>query len=671
MTTISKVLKICLAFSLIPFININAKRIKPMNKIGYGHMVLDDYVHRLRAMREQRRQKLDAIKTPEDAIKYRNYVRDVVAKAFAPFPEKCPLDIEYGEILNCDGYRIEKVRFSSRKDFWVTANLYIPDNLQGKAPAVLGSCGHSLAGKACDTYQEFCLRLVKNGFVVLIYDPIHQGERDQYAKLEYRGVGKDLCGGHNVMCKQLSLIGESFASWRVWDGRCALDVLLTRPEVDPTKIGITGNSGGGTLTEWIWANEPRLAFAAPSCHVTSFLTNLENELPTDAEQCPRGVIGAGLEMVDLMIAQAPKPVMLLGQKYDFFERRGLLEAYADLKQFYKAMGCEENVEMFLGPTTHGYSSHNQEAMVDFMYRRANLPGKAQPTTPQAHTEAELAVLPTENVVKSGSKPIYELVRETAAGWAKCREVPKDQQQWKTLLNELLHLPERNPQDPPHFRIPRPASAGGKLWARYAVETERDIRAILRKRLVNRNLHNTLDVEAEVHLYLPNISAELDAEEAYAQNLNPDGPIYMLDPRGLGESMPEEAGGDFFQAYGMDYMMNYFGVMFGESYLGRRVFDVLRTMDLLVAEGAEKIHLHGRGMGAILATFAGFIHDNTASIELADAPASFQQWIDDPVPAWPSSTIPFKVLRHFDLPDIYQALQPKLKIVSYWNAQMKP
>jgi dipeptidyl aminopeptidase/acylaminoacyl peptidase len=73
-----------------------------------------------------------------------------------------------------------------------------------------------------------------------------------------------------------------------------LDVLLSRPEVDPTRVGMTGNSGGGTLSEWIWANEPRLTMCAPSCHVTSFLTNLENELPTDAEQCPPGVIGAGL-----------------------------------------------------------------------------------------------------------------------------------------------------------------------------------------------------------------------------------------------------------------------------------------------------------------------------------------------------------------------------------------
>ena len=316
---------------------------KKMEKNGYGHMVLDYYVERLRAMRAERHERLSKLKTKEDAIAYQQYVRGVVDKAFGPWPERVPLDIQYGETLQRDGYRIEKVSFNSRPNFRVTADLYIPDGLKGKAPAVLGSCGHGIEGKATDTYQSFSVRLAKNGFVVLLYDPIQQGERDQYVNLENRGVGKGLCDAHNVMGKQLELLGENFCGWRVWDGRCALDVLLSRPEVDPNRVGMTGNSGGGTLSEWIWANEPRLTMCAPSCHVTSFLTNLENELPTDAEQCPPGVIGAGLEMVDLMYTQAPKPVMLLGQRYDFFERRGLKEAYADLKAFYKLFGAEDKV----------------------------------------------------------------------------------------------------------------------------------------------------------------------------------------------------------------------------------------------------------------------------------------------------------------------------------------
>ncbi len=641
-----------------------------MEKNGYGHMVLDYYVERLRAMRAERHERLSKLKTKEDAIAYQQYVRSVVDKAFGPWPERVPLDIQYGETLQRDGYRIEKVSFNSRPNFRVTGDLYIPDGLKGKAPAVLGSCGHGIEGKATDTYQSFSVRLVKNGFVVLLYDPIQQGERDQYVNLENRGVGKGLCDAHNVMGKQLELIGESFGGWRVWDGRCALDVLLSRPEVDPNRVGMTGNSGGGTLSEWIWANEPRLTMCAPSCHVTSFLTNLENELPTDAEQCPPGVIGAGLEMVDLMFTQAPKPVMLLGQRYDFFERRGLKEAYADLKAFYKLFGAEDKVELFIGPTQHGYSKHNQDAMVGFFRRVSGLEGEQVFMDPVLESQDTLSVLPEKNVVKAGSTPIQDIIREKAAALAAARK-PVTANEWKSLLSNVLQLPKGGFDEPPHFRIPRALRVAGKTWARYAVETEGSVRAIMRKRMVNGGLANSLDVEEEVHLYLPHTSVEIDANESeFMKGINTDGVLYAVDVRGLGESMPEEPSGGFFQSYGMDYMMHCFGLMFGESYLGRRVFDVLRTMQLLKSEGAKKIHLYGRGQGAIIAAFAGMLDDAVVDVTLADTPKSFQEWTDYPVPSWPSAMMPWAVLKSFDLPDLYAAYGDRLTIVSNWNALMQ-
>ena len=71
-----------------------------------------------------------------------------------------------------------------------------------------------------------------------------------------------------MMGKQLELLGQFFGMWRVWDGIRALDYLLTRPEVDPSHVGVTGNSGGGTLTNWLWGAEDRFTMAAPGCFVT-------------------------------------------------------------------------------------------------------------------------------------------------------------------------------------------------------------------------------------------------------------------------------------------------------------------------------------------------------------------------------------------------------------------
>ena len=639
-------------------------------KNGYQHLVHDYLIHRLRDMRAKRTEELASLRGRADALAYQAKVRAAVAKAYAPFPERCPLDAVSTGVLECDGFKIEKVRFCSRPGYWVTGNLYIPNGLTAPAPASLGVCGHALEGKFSTTYQKFALRLVKNGFVVLMYDPVQQGERNQYIDLDYLGQAAGLCAAHNVMGKQLELLGDSMPTWRVWDGIRALDYLLTCPEVDKSRVGITGNSGGGTLTEWIWANDDRLAFAAPSCHVTSFLTNLENELPTDAEQCPVGVLGAGLEMIDMMICQAPKPAILLGQKYDFFERRGLVEAYRELKHFYSLLDAEENAELYIGPTVHGYSDHNQREMVRFFRKAAGMEGEPFEYDPPTHTPEELRVYEEGEVVKAGSTPIYKLMQETVNKLEASRKPPVGSE-WQAVLAKILCLPPK-PLDPPHFRCLRPQRVEDKVWSRNAIETEGDVRAIMRKRLVHQGYGGTLDVEEEVVLYLPNCSSEADSLECDClKNLNPGGAVYALDVRGLGESLPEEGSGLYHQPYGMDYMMHAFTMMFGESYLGRRVYDVLRTLDLLQAEGAKSIQLVGRAQGAILAAFVAILRPELAKVTLFDAPKSFREWIDAKVCDWPAASFPFGVLKYFDLPDLYAALGDKLSIESYWTAYMQP
>ena len=194
-----------------------------------------------------------------------------------------------------------------------------PKNRKFPLPGVVGSCGHSNNGKAADAYQSFAQGLARMGYVVLIFDPIGQGERLQYGHVEGKsrprvGVGEHLHGGN-----QQFLVGEFLGSWRAWDGIRALDYLLTRPEVDPSHVGITGNSGGGTMTTWLCGVESRWTMAAPSCFVTTFRRNLENELPADTEQCPPMALALNLDHSDFLAAMAPKPVAILAKERDFFE----------------------------------------------------------------------------------------------------------------------------------------------------------------------------------------------------------------------------------------------------------------------------------------------------------------------------------------------------------------
>ena len=504
-----------------------------MTRNGYQHMVLEYYVGRLRALRAVRRQRLADIRTRGQAIEYQHRVRRAIAKAFRPRPRRTPLDAQITGTVQQQGYRIEKLLYASRPGCLVTGHLYIPDKLTGPAPGVIGTCGHSDVGKTDELYQAFCQRLARAGFVVLIYDPFNQGERDQYWKLSDKSAVANCCHAHNMMGKQLELVGEWFGAWRAWDGIRALDYLLSRPEVDPTRVGLTGNSGGGTMTTWLWAIENRFTMAAPSCFVTTFLSNLENELPADCEQYPPSVIGAGLELADFFIARAPEPVLLLGQNYDFFDRRGLREAHQEVRRFYDLLGAlQEDAQLFIGPEGHGFSRHNQEAMVDFFARQAGLSQPRKMRRPVVLTADQLNVTPRGNTVEAGAVPIYDL---TAA--AACRLEQKrakiDEARLVQRLTARLQLPRKRSASlrcvhRPNASLPENGILMHKCLAPYS-----------------------LDVEGEVHLYLPHVSAKMTCR-AMPWPL-PWSPAPALCPRCA--RFGRIARKRFFHPYGMDYMFH--------------------------------------------------------------------------------------------------------------------
>ena len=128
----------------------------------------------------------------------------------------------------------------------------------------------------------------------------------------------------------------------------------------------------------------------------------ENELPADSEQYPPGIIGAGLDMADFIIARAPSPALLLGQRYDFFDRRGLQQAYDDVAQFYDLIGAPAaNRELFIGPQGHGFSRHNQEAMVEFFARHAATGSPPRVRKITTFNSAALDTTPEGNTVAAG------------------------------------------------------------------------------------------------------------------------------------------------------------------------------------------------------------------------------------------------------------------------------
>ena len=157
---------------------------------------------------------------------------------------------------------------------------------------------------------------------------------------------------------------------------------------------------------------------------------------------------------------------------------------------------------------------------------------------------------------------------------------------------------------------------------------------------------------------------------------PDEPVrFALDVRGMGELTArthKDQGDDFFDPYHSDYMYANHGLMLREPYAGRRVHDVLSVLDLFQANGYQEIHLVGRGMGAITATFAAVVHPLVRQVTLHNALLSYHELTQDARYTWPLSAMVFGILREMDLPDclLQLATQKNLALVDPWNSRMQ-
>lgn len=644
----------------------------PLNR--FGRMMQEHYVARVREVELAAQARRAALRTKADAEAYVRDVRQKARQCFGPWPDKTPLNARVTGIVERDAYRIEKVIFESRPNFPVTGNLYVPKGRSGKRPGVVGTCGHNANGKAAEPYQAYAQGLARLGYVCLVYDPLGQGERLQC-------VGPDLAPRHGVgvaehihVGNQQFLVGEFVGAWMAWDGIRALDYLLSRPEVDPAHVGVTGNSGGGTQTTWLCAADPRWTMAAPSCFVTTFRRNLENELPADTEQCPPRALALGLDHADFIAAMAPRPVILLGGERDFFDARGLEEAFGRLKHLYRLLGAEENVQLFIGPNPHGYTQVNREAMYAWFNRQTKIATTSVESAFKVEKDETLQCTARGQVGEAAPATVFTVTRDLARSLAAKRARPGGAA-LRRAVADALKLPARDAATPPDYRILRP-SAGRRYPKRfagaYAVETEPGVQAIVYRLSDVDLLSRPPRDPRRAILYVAHLSAdaELRSEPLIAEAMaaEPASAVFACDVRGIGESLPAITGANPLAPYGSDFFHAIHGLMLDSPYLGGRTHDVLRVVDWLRAGGHDEVHLVARGWGALPATFAAVMAEGVTQVTLKHALTSYDDIAQNEAYRWPLACLVPDVLRTFDLPDCYRALAAKqLRQIEPWGA----
>lgn len=333
-------------------------------------------------------------------------VRDRILSLIGGLPEyRGPLNARVTKTTRRDGFVIDHVLFESLPQYYVTANLYRPES-PGRHPAILMSMGHWDSGKAAG--QLLSSNLARKGFVVLAYDPVGQGERQQAYE---KRIGRSLIGGpteqHFSNGAAAILLGQSVARYFIHDGMRAIDYLVSRPEVDPDRIGATGCSGGGTQTTYISALDPRVKVAAVACYMNSFETLFAGSIG-DSEQSVPGFLAAGLDQTDYVELFAPKPWLITSTEDDFFTPAGAKQVFNEAQGWYKLFDASDRVKWVVGPGGHGTPLVVREAIYDWMtHWLADGKGSAREEGVTLLPDQQLWVTPTGQVE---GRELYEIIR---------------------------------------------------------------------------------------------------------------------------------------------------------------------------------------------------------------------------------------------------------------------
>ena len=359
---------------------------------------------------DKRSSEVGKIKTKEQWVERQKKVQKTLMDIVGPFPKKTPLNAKVVGVVKKDGYHVEKIIYESMPEFYVTAFLFVPENLKGKTPAILFVIGHSTNAVRRPIYQKVALNLVKKGFIVLAIDPVGQGERLQYYDPE---INESRIGGptkeHSYPGAQCFISGSSLARYMIWDGIRAIDYLVSRKEVDSKRIGCHGLSGGGTQSSYIAAFDKRVLAVAPAGYITSFKRLFESIGPQDAEQNFYHGIARGIDHADLLEVRAPRPALLVSTTRDFFSIQGTRETFSEIKRVYKAYGKEDDIAMVEDNYEHGYTRKNREAIYAFFQKYLDLPGDPSDEDVSFLSQEELRVTTTGQISTAlGGNTIFSI-----------------------------------------------------------------------------------------------------------------------------------------------------------------------------------------------------------------------------------------------------------------------
>lgn len=356
-----------------------------------GNQLISHLVGKAQTYYSKRDSIVRQLKSREDWQARQKWVKERLLKLLGPFPEKTKLNPQITGTILQEGYRIEKIILESRPQFYVTGLLFIPDHIQEKTPAVLNLIGHEQESFRAELDQLVMVNLVKKGIIVMTIDPPGQGENVQYydPEIEFSSIGYSVIE-HCYFGNQCFLAGSSSAKYFVWDAVRAIDYLVSRKEVDPGRIGVTGFSGGGTITTYVSAIDDRVLVSVPSSWSTASRRQLESKGAQDAEAELYHGLKEGITLEDLLEVRAPKPTLLTFVSRDqYLTLQAARDCFGEVQGAYKSLGASGNIEIVEDDSRHWLTPKIRWSIYDFFLRYFNLPNDAN--------EDEISLIPKEDL----------------------------------------------------------------------------------------------------------------------------------------------------------------------------------------------------------------------------------------------------------------------------------
>lgn len=305
---------------------------------------------------------LDGIETKADWLAKRDGYREECLHmlGLSPLPDKTPLNATTTGTLAKDGYTVEMLHYQSRPGLYVTGNLYRPSNYKPgqQLPGILYVCGHGSRGRNGNktAYQSHAIWYARHGYICLVVDTLQMGE---IASVHHGTYRENRWWWHSR--------GYTSAGVECWNGVRAIDYLISRPDVDPDRIGVTGRSGGGAVTFWIAAVDERVKAASSVSGMADLPAYVNNRVINGHCDCMFLYNTYQWPWARIAGLVAPRPLLFInGDRDPIFPMDANHRVINRLESIYSLFGAGDQVDSVVSKGGHSSREDIRKATYRFM-----------------------------------------------------------------------------------------------------------------------------------------------------------------------------------------------------------------------------------------------------------------------------------------------------------------